>query len=214
VARYEWQELARIKLYRATAQHQAKLLDAINRILLGGKVVAIATDELAVITAMLNTDEPTSVGNLDDYETKVVWSNPMGTTIVTDDEGKEVLDDQQKPVKMRRKQWMTEETRNAMAYANLELPYPFYLYLCSEDVEMAEELAGTTQRKTAAGYTIYEPAKRGQDHNTDALRDVSCAILDYQSRGDLGDHEDDLTGLGWASGGEMAEVPGWKPPWS
>jgi len=204
----DWQELARIKLYRVPTPHQAKIIDVINRELLDRRVAVICTDRPDVVASLTNTDEPTSLGNLDNYADKCVLSDPTGTAILKDEMGKEIIQDG-KPLKMRRKEWMTEVLRKAMAYANAKLPHPYYIHLCSQDTETIEELVGTVQRKTAAGYMIYDPAQKGNDHNTDALRDVACAIDYVTNREGDAEWEDDLEGLGWA----QVEGVRWQPPW-
>lgn len=206
--RGDWQQLARIKLWRVPTPHQAKIIDVINRELLERRVAVICTDRPDVMASLTNTDEKTSLGNLDNYADKCILSDPTGTAILKDEMGKEMQKDG-KPIKMRRKEWMTEILRKAMAYANAKLPNPYYIHLCSEDAETLEELVGTVQRGTAAGYMLYDPAKKGEDHNTDALRDVACAIDFVTNREDSAEWEDDLEGLGWA----QVEGVRWQPPW-
>lgn len=205
----DWQQLARIKLYRVPTPHQAKIIDAINREVLDRRVVAICTDRPDVVASLTNTDKPDSFGNLDNYADKCVLSDPTGTVILKDEQGKEMEKDG-KPFKMRRKEWMTEILRKAMAFANANLPYPFHIHLCSEDTETIEELVGTVQRKTAGHYMVYDAAKKGEDHNTDALRDVACAIDYIINREDSEEWEDDLEGLGWA----QVEGANWQQPWA
>lgn len=47
------------------------------------------------------------------------------------------------------------------------------------DEEAIRELEDTTETKTPAGNITYHPAKKGIDHNTDALRCIMAAITRY-----------------------------------
>ena len=64
------------------------------------------------------------------------------------------------------------------------------------DEELIRELEDTTETQTTAGYTIYHPAKKGHDHNTDALRCVMAAIIRH---GTMLDGSDDfpIDEFGW-----------------
>jgi len=209
--RYEWLLLAKIRVWQVPAIHQARILDFLNRELFGKKVQGIATDEYEVLNALTNTDTPDSLGHKDDYESKCIQSSPQGVMEITDEHGEPVKDSFGKPVKKRRKQWMTEELRNAMSYANLDLPRDYYIVLAAEDVKTIEELVNTVERRTEH-YVVYEPAKSGQDHNTDALRDLACAIHFIIGKKDTGDQAGDYRGYGWA-GTQPTQPSAWKAPW-
>ena len=210
--RYEWLELARMKFIQVPAIHQAKVINFINQSL-DRRVKAIVSDRYDVITSLTNKDSSDSLGNQDNYSEKTYCSAPQGTMELIDHTGAPVIDDKTgKPVMMRTKQWMTEQLRNSMSYANSNILHPYYLILSSDDIHTIEELVNTVERKTAGGYVRYEPARRGEDHNTDALRDLIYAIHQIVISGEAGEYEEDLAGLGFvpASAGQQAT---WKAPW-
>ena len=123
--RSEWLQLARLKFRQTSGIHQAKCIDFLNRVLFNSRVQAIACDKYDVLTALTNTDEADSLGHKDNYAEKTFCSQPQGTMIITDSQGDPILDEKGKPVTMRTKQWMTEQLRKAMSYANSNLPHQF-----------------------------------------------------------------------------------------
>lgn len=64
------------------------------------------------------------------------------------------------------------------------------------DEELIRELEDTTETQTTAGYTIYHPAKKDHDHNTDALRCVMAAIIRHSTMLD-GSEDFPLDEFGW-----------------
>ena len=210
--RHEWLQLAKIKLIQVPAIHQARIIDYINQ-MLGRKVRAVVSDRYDVITALTNKDTADSLGHKDNYADKTYCSAPQGIMQLTDYAGNPIVDENTgKPVTMRTKQWMTEQLRNSMSYANSELPHPYYLILADADIQTIEELVNTVERKTAGGYVKYEPAKRGEDHSTDALRDLIFGIHQVVMSGEAGEMEEDLAGLGFipVAAGQQGS---WKAPW-
>jgi len=193
-----WYQLARFKLLRVTPLHQAKFLDYLNVDLLDRKVVCISCDKVDIRQILINKDETTSLGHRDDYEAKCLDSNPGGTVEMA--EGTEI-------VKVRRKQWMTEELRKSMSYANLGVPYDYLIWLAQDD-EVEQELRGTTERKTPAGMVVYAPQVRGQEHGTDMLRYLVAAVHHIS---EPKYREEDLSAYGWAR--VMSPGQDWTPPW-
>lgn len=193
----EWHQLARFKLLRVADLHQAKVLDFINVELLERKVACICTDDIGIIQALQNKDEATSLGYSDDYEAKCFLAQPGGTIEVGEEEGE--------PIKKRLKQWMMEELRKSMTYANLKIPYDYHIWLAQDD-EVEQELRGTTERTTPSGMVVYVPERRGVDHNTETLRYLVAALHHLAGPGQ---QEESFEGLGWVSVGDRP----WKPPW-
>jgi len=195
----EWHQLARIKLLRVTIIHQAKLINFLNVNLLDKKVAVICTDEIDLLDQLRDVDESTSLGHKDDYVSKCLLAQPAGTIEIG-------VDEAGNPIKKRLKQWMMEELRKAMTYANLELPYDYHVWLAQDD-EVEQELRGTTERTTPSGKVVYMPERRGQEHNAEMLRYLVWALHHiseprYQ--------EESLEGLGWIPTGEPGS---WKAPW-
>ena len=77
------------------------------------------------------------------------------------------------------------------------------------DEELIRELEDTTETQTPAGYTVYHPAKKGHDHNTDALRCVMAAIIRHSTMLD-GSDEFPIDEFGWIDVGGSK----WSAPWS
>ncbi len=76
------------------------------------------------------------------------------------------------------------------------------------DDDVYNELVSTTETKTQGGYVAYHPAKRDDDHNTDAARAMVMAIVALLDEDDVEEEPD--FGYGWVSieGGAT-----WTPPW-
>ena len=78
------------------------------------------------------------------------------------------------------------------------------------DDDVYNELISTTQTRASSGRLFYHPAKRDEEHQTDALRAVMLAIHVLISM-DVAEHDEWIDEQPWVNTGDRS---GWKPPWS
>ncbi len=205
-----WFEKARITLQGVSVIYQADVVKHMLEYVMIGKPSGISTDNQALVDSLVDKLKG---------KTDIIYNaNPSGTTFLIDEEGKQKLDAQGKPLKMRNKQYMTELLRKMMINANMNICEPQDRLWLGNDVGLIEELAGTTERKTDGGYVVYySPKTQGNwqpkaqdDHNRDAATYLAHAIaLGLLQDADRWSETELLDSLGWAG-----ENQGWVPPWA
>lgn len=209
-----WLEQIRITLAGVPIPHQTSVVHYLVNFVMEGTCIGISTDSIPLADELVRKFSGTLLAS------RIFNANPGSATLLMNDDGSPKIDERGKPVKMRNKQYMTELLRRMMLCANMNLD-GIKLWL-GDDAELVEELAGTTERKTEAGFTVYYSPKRGNawnndphlqsDHNRDALTYLAHAI----STGILmsGDNYSEMALLescGWA--GITDQVNPWKSPW-
>jgi len=200
----DWYELLRIRMMRVPRPNQGRIILFLNK-LLGGKIVGIITDD----SGCLQTAE--DIG----YKDIVWWANSSGVVPRLDQFGEPLIDETGKIINIRRKEWAHEEFKNAMMYAPLKVPNPYYMWLSDKDEDLINELAGTIERRRESGYiefiapSVTPGSKSPDDHSTDSCRFAAIAILSAIAQRNVDDRswEAYAAALGWAGDGS------WKAPW-
>jgi hypothetical protein len=214
-----WQVYARIEMWRVALPHQVSVaLHLIQRVF-EGEFAGLVSDHIGAVQALQDRDKNNS--------RKYIWSVPAGATAVElhpprkkDEEGFDLSDPIQEEsvdtAKIRNKQYFTDRLKEWMINAAENLSGR-KLWL-GHDEEVEEELVGTTERRTTAGYTIYygpkHPNIKGgmKDHNREALQYLCQAIEEGLKIQYAEDETDDVLGvLGWAASPFGEEE--WKAPW-
>ena len=196
---YKWYAVARLRFRDVVEPDQVDLVLAINRVL-KKRVLGISCDSR---TAMQLLEKRRG------HNIKCMWSMPQGATDRLDVDGDQMLDDKGKEVVVRNREFMSELSRDSMAYANLGAPYYFYTYLSESDHELVDELTTTTCYRTRAMYLVYAAAKKtpgsrsDEDHNTDALRFACDVLYKLWLSAVEGKEEETVEGLGMFSGEVM-----------
>lgn len=117
--------------------------------------------------------------------------------------------DGNRTVKVRKKQWATEQLQLAMLGAKTMANGSEWLWIFKDD-EMIQEMMDTRERKGEQGNVIYIPrvshGKRAHDHCTDMLRCLVTAILEIAKSPDEQYSETVyLEEIGWADNPFRAE---------
>ena len=200
----EWFELMRLRLMRVPRPNQGRIIKFLNK-LLGGRIMGIVTDDSGCLQTMED------IG----YKDLVWWANSAGAVPRLDQFGEPLIDESGKVINIRRKEWANEEFKNAMMYAPLKVPNPYYMWLAKDDESLINELAGTIERRRESGYIEFiAPGKTPgsnspDDHSSDSCRFGAIAILHAVAPKDVDDRtwEAYAAALGWAGDGS------WKAPW-
>lgn len=213
-----WQTYCRVVMRRVALPHQAVLVQHIIEHVFIGQFVGLCCDHLSAIQEMQARDR--------DRARRYLWAVPAGSTkivvkpILAEDDSEFSLSDplpemDEETASIRNKQFFIEKLKEWLVNAAVGLEGR-KLWLAEGDPEVSEELAGTTERKTQAGYTIYygpvDPnIKGGQlDHNRETLQHLCHAIYEgMQVEGDSASEDELLAVLGWTPSGREE----WRAPW-
>lgn len=207
----KWECYARITMRQVTTPIQCRIVKYLYANVLMGSLGIVACEHSSSVQDMQVLDPEKS--------DRFIQTNPGGTMGMVDAEGQPVLRLSEKtgkpePVEIRVKQYLTEQFRQYMINENLDLPG--IRLVLGNDRELIEELAGTTEMKTQAGYTVYygppDPNSSGKmlDHSTDACRNLVNAIMRSTDRPE--ESEDELlAAMGWTGGDGST---GWGASWS
>jgi len=210
---WKWECVARIVMRQVALPIQARVVRYIYQRLLVGSLGAICCDSADAIQT-LQANDPQRAD-------RFIRTMPGGMMPIVDELGQPVVEAEEdgkepKPVTMRVKQYLTEKLRQFMLNANLDLPGQ--QLKIGNDPDLIEELAGTVERRTQAGYAVYygppNPDNPGtmNDHSTDGCRYLSDAILHSIVRADESNDEAALiAAMGWSG---KAREGGWTPAWS
>lgn len=209
-----WEVYARIEMRQVVLPLQCRIIRHLYRSVLVGRLAGLCCDYASAIQT-LQDDDPKMAEVFHRTE-------PGGKMEMTDDLGQTVMvknekTDKDEPLMNWVKQYLTEQLRQFMINENLLLP-GIHLVL-PNDTPMLEELAGTTEKKTQGGRTVYygppdpEGAGRMLDHNTDAARQLVDAILHASETGENLSEADLIGAMGWAGTARGSEEHQWKAPW-
>jgi hypothetical protein len=218
-----WKTYARITMYQTTLPRQIEILKYVWTFILNHKGVLISVDSTECYQ-MLLSDENRYL-----FEERARLTNQGGTVEMDTILGKMVTesmlsdpDVQQhrkdgKIVKVRRKYFLTEQWRRMMMNSMLKAENETRLEM-GYDSELESELVSTIERKTEAGYTVYEVPKSKmtkitQDQATDGVRAAVDCIVEVESRNiaDSFDYDGMIKQLGW--GGRADRENAFKPAW-
>lgn len=199
-----WRQLSRIRLTRVEMPLQATFINWLVSVPLENRVVRISTDDIKFVQTMNDRDK---FG--DKYVNIMHFANVGGSTLITDASGVPILDSTGKEIKKRNKQYYTDELKQIFYHTLLNSPYPVKLWL-AEDSFLIDALTGLTETKTEGGYTVYECAKKEEEHAKDALLYLVSAILTTVNT-TFSENWNELSSiLGWV-GPDSAK--GWVAPW-
>lgn len=187
-----WRQSARLRLVRVKLPNQTRFLDWLVNVGLNSRVSKISTDNVSLLQSMTDT---TTFGIR--YTSIMRYANPGGSTVLTDVQGKAMLDDDEREVKRRNKQFLTDSLKEVFHNTILNTGYPRKLWL-APDTFLLESLYGLTERKTPAGMTVYECSKPDEEHPKDALIYMLDAIIDAT--------RSEIAGADWS---ELAKAIGW-----
>jgi len=177
---------------------QVDIILYLIRSVMYGEFVGLACDNILLVQALQEVD----LENSEIY----MWAATSGTTKTMI---KEVGGERE--VTIRNKEYYVSLLKQYMLAARAGL-FSTRLWLC-DDTEMMNELAGTTERRTDSGYTVYygptDPTGVGLDRQLDHIRDALSFLvlaISVSGRGTDSASEDELFAvMGWVGG------PGWTP---
>jgi len=201
-------------MYGIPFPHQCEFLNQLEDRF---NVAFLCTDE-ALGVQQLSYDARWTPYSEEEVTGNIQWANLNGRIELLDGLGMPVLDELGNTIKEQRKKWSTDELRNAMIHARENLTYPYKIWLPEEDKYLLDELMGTTEHKTAGGYTQYLTAKKTEgskspdDHRTDACRYAVLGMYSLlgskyvERRRPFSEYR---SHMGWSRGGSK----NWKAPW-
>jgi hypothetical protein len=226
----DWRMLLRINVVKAHTQAQTRVIRAIVFALGEARLAKIAIDKMgpgiSIITELLELEGYAPgfwAQRLIKFEaggTIEVAPKPIDLDKIGDDSQPahwRVKDKRGQVV--RQKEWFTRQLQAALISAKHDLQADFRLWL-GPDEELLQELIGTRERRTEAGYTVYIPPTDGhhrlpKDHNTDMLRCVAAAILAFINSPQEADGDDTewQDAVGWTSKPLFDSGRAWQAPW-
>jgi len=144
-----------------------------------------------------------------DYGDRIWWANASGVVARLDRFGDPLMDESGKPINVKRREWAHDEFKNAMMYAPMRIPNPFYMWLAEDDEPFIDELAGTIERRRPSGHLEFLAPTRTpgsqspEDHTTDSGRFGAMAIHYAIAHENVDDRswEAYAGALGWAGDG-------------
>ena len=192
----EWRMLARLEVLGVDALTQAYLLSMLVEMLGRERVGAVCVDlQHAGLEIAHELTRPGSEYPVEWWQAAIVDLNSNGIVEVVDPR------DESRHLKVRRKQYITQQLQSALLAAKANLGGVFRLWL-GKDEQMFQELVDTREQKMASGYVVYIPRNMGKnkpvDHITDLLRGIIAAAAWAQ---------DNAIGAGGL--GDMAAAQGW-----
>jgi len=204
-----WECYARIVMRQVPLPLQIRVLRHLYHRTLLGTLGAVCCDKGEAIQSLQDKDP-----HLADRFHRTI---PGGVTPLLDESGKLLLESDPKTGKIMPamtwvKQYLTENIRQWMINANLSLAGR--QFILGNDMEMVEELTGTTERKGEHGRIIYygppDPDHTGvmMDHNTDALRHLADAIQHSLEKPVDEDETGLISVMGW-----VGKAVDWVAPW-
>lgn len=216
-----WRSHFRVEMRRMPLPAQVLVVKYLIRKIFVGGFAACSSDNVAAIQAMQSV--------MPDVASQFIIADPGGSVeipVVMKSDNPEqgyvipgAGEGNTKIYKVRRKEFYTTLLRQWMQQARSSSP-GVHFWMGSDNATY-EQLVGTSERRTAAGYTVYislpDSERKGGvlDHNVDSLRFLVHAIWEGSSTAEAQETEDDyLSALGWVLNklGEEA-VPKWQAPW-
>jgi len=219
-----WQTYARISLYQVGLPNQLAVLKYLVISVLRNTMMMLSIDSPECYQMLLSPD------NKYLFENHIKMTNQGGTVEIDQITGKliteQMLSDPEvqqhrkdgKVIKARRKYFLTEMFRRYMANSLLKSESDVRLEMFY-DSELESELVSTIERKTEAGYTVYEvPRSKGvgkvaMDQIVDACRALVDCIVEVEHYGEPEqvNYDEVIAAMGWS--GSVNPDRKWRGAW-